>query len=60
LKNELTSPSFSGGAVRSAENVNLIGECRHEIGYAKGWGISTMYDGGGREFSNCEVQTNLQ
>ena len=48
LKNELTSPRFCGGAVYRAENMNWIGERRHEIGYATGRGISTMYDGGGR------------
>jgi hypothetical protein len=48
LKNELTSPRFCGGAAYRAENMNWIGERRHEIDYAKGRGISTMYDGGGR------------
>jgi hypothetical protein len=31
LKNELTSPRFCGGAAYRAENMNWIGERRHEI-----------------------------
>jgi hypothetical protein len=42
LKNELTSPKFVvlRGKERSSENVNLVGERRHEIGYARGESVS--------------------